>query len=50
VIETFGIQNIDIELRLEILETFYIALNDYAIDSRGGVGSWVREGSMTALQ
>lgn len=50
IIKTVGIENIDMELRSRILETFYLALNDYAIDKRGGVGSWVRQESMTALQ
>jgi hypothetical protein len=32
------------------VETFYKALNDYQIDRRGDVGSWVREEAMWALK
>ena len=31
------------------METFYKALNDYTLDRRGDVGSWVREETMVAL-
>lgn len=50
VIETVGIKNVDIELRTKILEIFYLAMDDYAVDRRGDVGSWVRQGAMTSLQ
>lgn len=32
------------------METFYRCLNDYQIDRRGDVGSWVREEAMNALK
>jgi hypothetical protein len=36
-------------LRSKILETLYQGYEDYAVDNRGDVGSWVREECMNAL-
>ncbi|KAK2571739.1 Tubulin-specific chaperone D [Acropora cervicornis] len=33
-----------------LYEAFFVALSDYTIDSRGDVGAWVREASMTGLE
>jgi hypothetical protein len=35
------------EIHLNILEAIEISLNDYTIDSRGDVGSWVRKAAMS---
>lgn len=32
------------------METLFKALDDYAVDNRGDVGSWVREAAMDALE
>ena len=37
------------DMRSKILETLYACLEDYAVDNRGDVGSWVRLESMDAL-
>ncbi|WOL10087.1 tubulin-folding cofactor D isoform X1 [Canna indica] len=34
----------------EVMQTLFEALNDYAVDNRGDVGSWVREAAMDALE
>ncbi|RMX50561.1 hypothetical protein pdam_00008754 [Pocillopora damicornis] len=34
----------------ELYEAFFVAMNDYTIDSRGDVGAWVREASMSGLE
>lgn len=49
VIKTFGINNIPQDKIEQTLGTFYKALNDYQVDRRGDVGSWVREEAMIAL-
>lgn len=49
VVQSLGISKIDRNQLIDIVEIFYKALDDYAIDRRGDVGSWVREGSMTSL-
>lgn len=46
VVKTIGIKNIAAEQRTKILETLYRGFDDYAIDKRGDVGSWVRQESM----
>ncbi|PFX29522.1 tubulin-specific chaperone D-like isoform X1 [Stylophora pistillata] len=33
-----------------LYEAFFVAMNDYTIDSRGDVGAWVREASMSGLE
>ena len=48
-VTTLGPKNIDLERLQKVLETLYKALDDYALDRRGDVGSWVREESMKAL-
>lgn len=49
VVNTLGLANIDKALLLDIVEVFYKALDDYAVDRRGDVGSWVREEAMVSL-
>lgn len=49
VVRTLGIANIDHALLVAIVEVLYKALDDYALDRRGDVGSWVREESMASL-
>lgn len=34
----------------EIYDSLFIAMRDYTLDSRGDVGAWVREASMTGLK
>jgi hypothetical protein len=33
----------------DVFNTLYKSMNDYALDRRGDVGSWVREESMRTL-
>jgi len=47
--KTCGLNSVPKEVLLEAIEVFYSALNDYQIDRRGDVGSWVREEGMLAL-
>lgn len=49
VVRTLGIAHIQPAQLLAIHEVFYIALDDYAVDRRGDVGSWVREETMVSL-
>lgn len=49
VVTTIGIENIETKQRSEILETFYQGFDDYAVDRRGDVGSWVRSEAMISL-
>ena len=49
VVKTVGLTEIKSETRKQILETFYKCFDDYAVDRRGDVGSWVRQESMYAL-
>ncbi|XP_073388245.1 tubulin-folding cofactor D [Physcomitrium patens] len=37
-------------IREEVMEVLFKALEDYAVDNRGDVGSWVREAAMDALK
>lgn len=48
-VRTFGIANTDRAQLIAIVEVLYKALDDYAVDRRGDVGSWVREESMASL-
>ena len=48
-VETIGIQNLEEVHRVKILETIYKGFEDYAIDNRGDVGSWVRQESMVQM-
>ncbi|KAK1326064.1 hypothetical protein QJS10_CPA01g02700 [Acorus calamus] len=34
----------------EVMQTLFIALDDYSVDNRGDVGSWVREAAMDGLE
>jgi hypothetical protein len=43
IINTLGLHSIDPSIANKSLEVFFEALNDYAVDKRGDVGSWVRE-------
>lgn len=49
VVRTLGIANTDRAQLAAIVEVLYKALDDYAVDRRGDVGSWVREESMASL-
>jgi len=46
---TLGVERVPAELLTLVFETLFNALNDYQLDRRGDVGSWVREETMTAL-
>ncbi|CAK9217775.1 unnamed protein product [Sphagnum troendelagicum] len=37
-------------VRRQVMDTLFNALDDYAIDNRGDVGSWVREAAMEGLK
>lgn len=49
ILETLGVQTQTPDLIKRVLDTFYKAIDDYAIDRRGDVGSWVREEAMESL-
>lgn len=49
VVMTLGIERISPELLNLALNTLYDGLNDYQLDRRGDVGSWVREEAMISL-
>jgi hypothetical protein len=49
VVETIGIENVSKDMRLKCLETLYKGFDDYQVDRRGDVGSWVRQESMLSL-
>ncbi|XP_020584002.1 tubulin-folding cofactor D-like [Phalaenopsis equestris] len=42
--------SIYIFIRNDVMRTLFDALDDYAVDNRGDVGSWVREAAMDALE
>ena len=44
-----GIDSVPAELLTLTLNTLFEALNDYQLDRRGDVGSWVREETMVSL-
>ena len=44
-----GVKNLQPETRNKILETFYACFDDYAVDRRGDVGSWVRQEAMVSV-
>ena len=46
---TLGIARTEKAQLTAVVEVLYKALDDYAIDRRGDVGSWVREESMNSL-
>ena len=46
---TLGIDTVPAELLNLTLNTLFEALNDYQLDRRGDVGSWVREETMVSL-
>ncbi|KAH9316185.1 hypothetical protein KI387_024812, partial [Taxus chinensis] len=37
-------------IKNDVLECLFTALNDYSVDNRGDVGSWVREAAVEALE
>lgn len=37
-------------IKNDVMKTLFDALDDYAVDNRGDVGSWVREAAMDALE
>jgi len=45
-----GVNSISIPTLQLILNTLYKCLDDYAVDRRGDVGSWVREEAMDSLR
>ena len=49
VIMTLGIERVGPELLSQALDTMFATLNDYQLDRRGDVGSWVREEAMQSL-
>lgn len=49
VILTIGVDVVPAELLTLALDTLFNALNDYQLDRRGDVGSWVREETMISL-
>ena len=46
---TLGINSVPAELLNLTMNTLFAALNDYQLDRRGDVGSWVREETMVSL-
>ena len=48
-VTTLGIHRISVQRLTNVITTLYKALDDYALDRRGDVGSWVREEAMKAL-
>lgn len=49
IVKTLGIGKLSVGHREAILETFYKGFDDYAVDRRGDVGSWVRQEAMASL-
>ena len=49
VVSSLGFKNIKKEILKQIFDTLYKSVQDYALDRRGDVGSWVREESMRSL-
>ncbi|CAI2368352.1 unnamed protein product [Moneuplotes crassus] len=49
VLKTVGLNNVDPTLVKSALDQILKAVQDYAIDKRGDVGSWVREEAMRSL-
>uniref|UniRef100_A0A1D1Z903 Tubulin-specific chaperone D n=1 Tax=Anthurium amnicola TaxID=1678845 RepID=A0A1D1Z903_9ARAE len=37
-------------IKNEVMQTLFMALDDYSVDNRGDVGSWVREAAMDGLE
>ncbi|MQM10571.1 hypothetical protein Taro_043466, partial [Colocasia esculenta] len=37
-------------IKNEVMQTLFLALDDYSVDNRGDVGSWVREAAMDGLE
>lgn len=46
---TLGMERTEPQLLKHSLDTMFSALNDYQLDRRGDVGSWVREEAMVSL-
>ena len=49
VVMTLGVERVPAELLNLVIDTLFNTLDDYQLDRRGDVGSWVREETMTAL-
>lgn len=49
VVKTIDIKNVSPAIRQEIIDTLYKGFEDYALDRRGDVGSWVRQEAMVSL-
>ena len=50
IVNTLGLAELGAERVKEILARLYHTLEDYATDSRGDVGLWIREGGITTMQ
>jgi hypothetical protein len=48
VVKSLTIEKIDVAQFIDVIEVLYKAVNDYAVDRRGDVGSWVRCAAMEA--
>ena len=48
-LETTGLAVFEAQTITKVLETLFKAVDDYALDNRGDVGSWVREEAMRTL-
>lgn len=49
ILMTLGLENVKPELLKVALDSIFNCLNDYQLDRRGDVGSWVREEAMVSL-
>jgi len=49
IIKTLGIESVDSAIIKDTLEHLFMATDDYTLDKRGDVGSWVREEAMRSL-
>lgn len=48
IIKTLGLEKLTCIKR--IIDTLFIAVNDYSVDRRGDIGSWVREEAMVCFK
>ena len=45
-----GVASLKAVLKEQVMESLFEALDDYAVDNRGDVGSWVREAAIVGLE
>ena len=45
-----GVASVKAVLKGQVMESLFEALDDYAVDNRGDVGSWVREAAIVGLE